>query len=384
MADRRTVTRALEVTLLGLLVVLVVGQVVGQPILLSYVKTGSMEPALAPGDGFIAVPAAVSGPIEAGDVVVFDANRLNDGGLVTHRVVGTTDDGRYVTKGDANPFTDQDGGEPAVHEAQIVAVALQLGGDVVVIPYLGVGVLAAAGALEGVQQTLAMTFRTRALLGTQGLAYLLFGLGLLAYLGSFLVEGRGRQRRRATDRNAEQVEARLVVATLTVLLVLVVTASMVLAGGTHTFEIVSSEGNAPGPSVIHQGTSESLEFTVPSNGIVPVVVFLEPRGDGVAVDPQELYVESGSQAVATVTLSAPAETGLFVRAFTEHRYLAVLPVGTIRALYAVHPWLPVVAIDALFAVGFAGLGIGLVGWGRIRVRPSRHRSLRHRLEQLFR
>lgn len=384
MSTRQTAMRALEVAVLGLLVVLVVGQLAGQPILLSYVQTGSMEPVLDPGDGFIAVPAAVAGPVEVGDVVVFDANQLNDGGLVTHRVVGTTSDGRYVTKGDANPFTDQDGGEPPVHEAQVVAVALQLGGNVVVIPFLGVGVLAAGSAVEEVQRTLAITLRTRALLGTQGLAYLLFGLGLLAYVVSFFAESRNSTRRvRSTVRNPEVLEAQTIVVSLTVLLMLVISASMVFAGGTQTFEIVSSEGNAPGPRVIHQGTSETLEYAVPSNGIVPVVVFLEPRGDGTEVEPSELYVKSNSEAVATVTLTAPPATGAYVRGFTEHRYLAVLPQDTLRTLYTIHPWLPIVVIDLLFGVGFAGLGWAVLGTGRVRMRPTRGRSLWDRITGWF-
>lgn len=279
MDGRTALVRGTEAAVLGLLVLLVVGQLVGQPVLLSYVQTGSMEPTLGAGDGFIAVPAAVSGPVETGDVVVFDAHQLNGGGLVTHRVVGTTPEGHYITKGDANPFTDQDGGEPPVHEAQIVATALQVGGEVVVIPYLGAGVLAASAALEGLQTTLARVFGTRALLGTQGLAYLLFTLGLLAYLASVLAEtGRSSPRSRSTDRDADVVDARVVIVSLTLLLVLVTTASMVFAGGTHSFEVISSETDAPGHRVIHQGTSETVEYTVPSNGVLPVVVFLEPRG----------------------------------------------------------------------------------------------------------
>ncbi|MFC7138101.1 S26 family signal peptidase [Halobaculum litoreum] len=64
-----------------------VGQALGQPVLVSYVETGSMAPTLAPGDGFVAVPAAVAGQVEAGDVVTFRAESVGGGGLTTHRVV---------------------------------------------------------------------------------------------------------------------------------------------------------------------------------------------------------------------------------------------------------------------------------------------------------
>jgi signal peptidase len=51
----------------------------------------------------------------------------------------------------------------------------------------------------------------------------------------------------------------------------------------------------------------------------------------------------------------------------EHRYLALLPVGVIDDLYRVHPWTPVVVIDALVGVGFYLLASRVVGRGRVRL-----------------
>jgi signal peptidase I len=56
-----------------LVLAIVAGHLLGVPVALSYVETGSMEPTIGTGDGFVAILAAVSGPIEEGDVVVFDA-----------------------------------------------------------------------------------------------------------------------------------------------------------------------------------------------------------------------------------------------------------------------------------------------------------------------
>jgi signal peptidase len=81
-----------------------------------------MEPTLEPGDGFVAVPAELAGPIDDGDVIVFEAETIQGGGLTTHRVVDETDRG-FITRGDANPFTDQDDSEPPVKRAQVVAKA---------------------------------------------------------------------------------------------------------------------------------------------------------------------------------------------------------------------------------------------------------------------
>ncbi|MFW6382630.1 MAG: S26 family signal peptidase, partial [Haloferacaceae archaeon] len=63
MSIKRTLSVALQVAAVLIVVSLVVGQFLGQPILLSYVETGSMQPTLDPGDGFIAIPAQLAGGI---------------------------------------------------------------------------------------------------------------------------------------------------------------------------------------------------------------------------------------------------------------------------------------------------------------------------------
>lgn len=133
--------------MIGILALLLTGQIIDQPLLLEFVRTGSMQPALAPGDGFIAIPPSVAGPLNVGDVVVYRAQQVNSGGLTTHRIVDETARG-YVTQGDVNPFTDQSGGEPPVKSPQIVAVVLQLGGTVIMLPELGTGVIILRDAFQ--------------------------------------------------------------------------------------------------------------------------------------------------------------------------------------------------------------------------------------------
>ena len=89
-SPRYLLSHALTAAVAVVVVSLVAGNLLGQPILFSYVETGSMEPTLATGDGFVAVPPEVSGPIDEGDVVVFEAQRIQGGGLTTHRVVSET------------------------------------------------------------------------------------------------------------------------------------------------------------------------------------------------------------------------------------------------------------------------------------------------------
>lgn len=380
----RSLTLAVELLAVVVVLSLVLGQALGTPVGLSYVETGSMEPTMEPGDGFVAIPTELAGPVEEGDVVVFRAEEIQGGGLTTHRVVGETERG-YITRGDANPFTDQDGGEPPVKEEQIVAVAWAPGGSVLVVPGLGTGVVAVRDGVAGLQRAVAATLGTRSLLGTQGLLYLLLGLSAVGYVLDLLVGGSGRRdgaRERSRDRD-DGLSTRLLVAGMALLVVGTATASMVVPAGSQEFGVVSAEFDSESPTVIRQGTSATVEYGVPNAGLVPVQVYLDPGSDRVAVDPSRLRVGGRGSATADVTLRAPPETGYYRYFLTEHRYLAVLPAPVIDALYGLHPWLPIVAIDAVLGVPLYLLGIGLAGTGRIRTRardaPSGLRRLFSRL-----
>jgi signal peptidase len=238
----------------------------------------------------------------------------------------------------------------------------------VVVPFVGTVVEGVGGSVGWVQRRLAALFGTRALLGTQGLSYVLVGFGVVTYLLSAVFEGSGdRDTRRRTRRSTGVLNFRTIVVVMLVALVAILTLSMALPAGTQSFQFVSSETDAPGPSVIPQGGSETVTYNVPSNGQVPVVSIVEPASDGVSLNRSVLFVPGGGVQRVTVTLEAPAETGAYNRIIVEHRYLAFLPVGVIVFLHGLHPWLPVVAINAVAGTLFVALAVVLVGTDPIRI-----------------
>jgi len=369
-----------EIAVILFLVAMIAGQALGQPVLLGFVTTGSMQPTLDSGDGFIAIPSAIAGPVEEGDVITFRAKEIQGGGLTTHRIVEETDRG-YITKGDNNAFTDQGGGEPLVKDAQVVAVVWQPGGEVVPIPGVGAVVTGTQNSISQLQQRLASALGMRSLLGTQGIAYLLVALSVLAY-GADIFLSDGRKRQRITSRETG-ISVRLILAIFTAAVVLSATATMVAPAGPQEFGVVSAEFDSPGPRVIEQGTTESTQYRLGNGGYVPVVTYFEPATDGIAVEPNETVIPARSTTNATLSLTAPAETGYYRKFVVEHRYLLVLPQSTIRSLYHVHPWLPIITIDALLGGSFYLLGMALVDTGRVRSRsrdsPSQFRRLLARL-----
>lgn len=144
--SRRDVEIAAVILAFGLLVV---GAILGQPVGIAFVNSNSMAPTLTTGDAFIAIPAMVTTAPEPGEVVTFRATDINSGELTTHRIHEETDNG-YITKGDANLFTDQSAGEPPVTDEQIVAKPLQVGPHVVRIPHLGTAIRAFQQAVFGI------------------------------------------------------------------------------------------------------------------------------------------------------------------------------------------------------------------------------------------
>lgn len=369
-------TRARGIVVIGIVLfvgVTVVGHLLGQPMFLGYVTTDSMEPTIEEGDGFVTIPAAIAGPVEAGDVVVYDARAIHDGGFVTHRVIDSTTDG-YVTRGDANPFTDQDTGEPPVGDEQIVAKAVQIDGTVLVIPSLGTSV----GGLQTVNQRLSAD-----LVGT---ALMLVGLGLLVV--SVLLDRRpGRRTTARSTSRRSVVSVWVLVLAVIVVLGMVSTIAMVVPASTHEYGIVSSTAPSDEPGVIQRGGTEDVAHEIENRGLVPVLVVLEPGSDDVTVGRESTLVGAGSTKTVTVTVSAPEATGSYHRHVTDHRYLTVLPPSVITSLHGAHPYAALSAVNIVIG-GIAGaLLVALFGRDKLRIRtvgthvPGWVR-LRRRLERM--
>ncbi|GAB3036839.1 signal peptidase I [Natronobiforma cellulositropha] len=364
---------------------LVVGHLLGQPVLLGYVTSGSMEPTIGTGDGFVAVPSALTGDPEPGDVVVFEATHLHDGGLTTHRVVDVTDEG-YVTRGDANPFTDQDGGEPPVRDGQIVASALQIGDRVVTIPHLGTAVMGVQTGAERAVGVAAAAVGAPIALGGESVGALLVGVGV-ALLGlAMLLEGTGTRRdvKRSTVR--ERVLAFWVAVGLVLLvLVTLATAAMVVPSGVVGYGVGASEAATGDPQIVAPGETATVAHTVDNAGYVPVVTLFEAESPGVEATPDRLTVGARATGETTLSLAAPEQPGETVRYVGEHRYLLVLPPSVLAALHGVHPLLALAAVNAVIVTVAVGLVVLLFGAGDFRIRrPGDHVPLRTRLERKLR
>ncbi|ADD06925.1 peptidase S26 domain protein [Natrialba magadii ATCC 43099] len=337
---RTLAVRGIQLAVVLVLLALAAGYLLGQPILLGYVTSGSMEPTIDTGDGYVAIPAALAGEPEPGDAVVFEAETHGDDDLTVHRVVDADNTG-YVTQGDANPRTDQEMGEPPVRESQVVATAVQIDDEVVTIPNLGTAVVEAEHTAERVQNWVAVTLGIRWLSGASSLAFVVLIASTTLYLAETIRERWSPTQPSDTvkETNSGGIEPRYVCVGLAVLVATAALAAMTVPVGAHSIEVVSSDRPSEQPRVIEAGTTAEATYKTTNAGPVPVVSYLETDGDDMAVDTTELSLGYREEFETTVELTAPEETGYYQMFVVEQRYLYVLPAPVIETLHGIHPWI---------------------------------------------
>ncbi|WP_306055595.1 signal peptidase I [Natronococcus wangiae] len=331
--------------ILCLIAASLLGVALGQPILVSYVYSDSMEPTIEEGDGFIVAPSALAGSPESGDIVIFEAEQIGDGGLTTHRIVEKTENG-YVTRGDANVVTDQAGGEPHVDEDKIVAQAFTIGDDPVTIPHLGT-------TIEATKGTMAET-------PFDGTAIPLLLLGLLIMGASWALD-RGRvpaaKRERTPSRSSYSVRGILIIAV--VIFLLAATLAMVIPSGTTQYTVLATEmSDSDDPLVVELGDPAAMSHEIDNNGITPVIVVHDPVEDGVTVDERTSLLGPFSSDEVTMQIDTPSEEGSIDRTVGERRYVALLPPSLVVALHDIHPWLAIIVLNGMICLMVAVVKIG--------------------------
>ncbi|MEA1932801.1 MAG: S26 family signal peptidase [Euryarchaeota archaeon] len=360
------VQKSITVVLVAIAVALVVGQLLGQPLLIGYVATGSMDPTLAVGDGFVAIPPVLAGGIGPGDVITYEAQAIDGGGPTTHRVVGTTAEG-YITQGDANSFTDQDAGEPPVTETQVLAVVLQVDGEVVKIPSIGTGATAVQNVVGSITGAIGVGGAGRIGVMTSG-----FGIVLIAatLLYGFLTSENHRETSRSTSRS-DMVSSRVVLGGLILLLMVPLLTSMVLPSDTTTNRLFSAEASIAGDGGrVTAGGSTVFPFALENNQYVPKVVIVEPASSGIEVLNSTLAIQHGESEAVRLRVTAPAETGAFARSYSEHHYLHVLPIPVIKLLHAINPFVAKLLLSVVPTLPIVGLYVFFVGVRPISLRQA--------------
>ncbi|WP_136716511.1 signal peptidase I [Halorientalis salina] len=309
------------------------------PLQISYVTSESMSPTIETNDGYVLVPA---GETEPGDIITFYSEQRES--YVTHRAVSVTDAG-IVTKGDANPSTDQVSGYPPVSQSAVTGKVLRLDGSPLLIPHLGTAL------------TLVQTYWYVALALLAG--YLLFGAA-----------------NDARARNRDSVlRSRDIVLPVTVLAI-VAGIAVVSLGAVHQTQVYSVTDEATTDSAtltVGEPRTESLTVSMTSTPLAHVVTDTDgmrivesspasatASGDGSTTERTGWLpwqpVTSSRQNV-TVEIPPQEQTGPHATSIHMYPYPAVLPADVIAGLHRVHP-----AVAAVTTVLASIVPLYLVYW----------------------
>lgn len=316
------------------IVALLLGAAWLAPVQPTHATSDSMSPQIEAGDlYFVYETRAVS----TGDVITFESTEGE--GYVTHRVVAHSSAG-FVTKGDANPTTDQAAGTPAVPRSAVVGEVIAVAGSPLVVPGAG----AAARRIQ--------PYRTPLLALGLAIALLVLGWG-------------GRQ---VDTRDVLYVNDLVVPLLVGGLLA----GGLLLAAGasTHGLSFVATEGNPTQAGAVPVGESVVRSVTVDVYRPPMTSVFVDTEGVRVL----ERSID-GSSLDLSVRLPAVEQPGPYSGLVHVYAYPSTLPRGVLAALHEVH-WLaaavgsmlpvfgPLTAGYLLFLDGGEPLRGGLGRWRR--------------------
>lgn len=111
-----------------------------KPVFFSSVRSNSMYPLFQRSDMILIKSVSNKDKINIGDIVVFkvEEGSLSSKGWIVHRVIGGNEEMGYITKGDANDYTDQaSGGTPPIRREWIASEVLVIGKQPLKIPLIG-------------------------------------------------------------------------------------------------------------------------------------------------------------------------------------------------------------------------------------------------------
>ena len=351
------------ITIIGFAVVLIFP---GSPIEVSYVVSGSMSPALETNDGYVLVPP---GEIRAGDIITYDSDMQDT--QVTHRVVEVTDSG-FVTKGDANPSTDQAGGAPLVDPDAVIGRVLTISDTAVVIPQLGV-------VIDLIRTNWMMT------------------LGSVAFALA-ISQGWSHQHRQRSKKRS-RLKSRNIVWTA-LLISLLITTALVSTGTAHApFVYIATESGGESQRLIPVGVDEkvTLNAAVQASPHTQTVITADgmriisqtiSRGDTLRGDNpastvpitnpaawMHTYLTTETDIEVTARVPAQPTIGPYETQLNMYVYPGTLPVTITERLHAIHP-----VVAAFVSVVVLHLPIFIIYWivadQRVPLRGSRRRLIR--------
>lgn len=327
----------LTVVIIAFILATAISGLTDEFLFIGYVETISMEPTINAGDGYVSLPSLFTTSPSQGDLIIFES-REGDADMTVHRIESVSEDG-FITRGDNNIATDQEGGEPVVTPEQVVGKPVTIGGSPITIPGYAIFATTTQSWVQSIITQLGLTQNPRA----QSMLVIL-GFGLLFMLIG-IADGVRASENKTTTRTVTRpfIDSRIILLIILVIVIFPLLTASVLQFDTTETTIEVEEGGS-GSQSIDPGENQTIELNVENNQFVPTAIIVDAANDEDHISPSALAIRYGQSATTEYTITAPTEEGRYVRTHTQHHYPHILPVTVISLLHGISPILALGAI----------------------------------------
>jgi signal peptidase I len=334
------IKRIISILIYSTIIVLIlsaVGSVVlKRPILLSAVRSDSMTPVFKRGDVLVSLPLFSIKSLKKGDIIIFKTlnGSLSSKGLISHRIVGGNAEQGFITKGDANPDTDQYGGsEESIKPEWISAVVLAPDNIPMKIPLIGYLPL----TLEEFEKTPFV------------LPLIISILAIIILIEEF---GRKKQRTKKTKINTH------VIYMVSGIIIIVIAGASMLAASQHlqvNYGVSkTTDGVISGSKIgiIKVGQSAEMPISnLENKSFLPMVATVTANDSQIHFSQDNLVLAAGTGSSITMSVNGRTE-GTYKSIVDVGVFYPLLPKNMIKAMAEKSYWLALLIISLIPGLPF--------------------------------
>lgn len=310
-------------------VLVIVSYVFNTPLFVAYLKSESMHPTLNRYDVIFINP--LDRNFNDGDIIIFKSGDE----WICHRIVGAVSGG-FITKGDNNVASDQFSGKGMVYPESIAGKVVVVNGIPLKIPLIG----------EEIQNTEKYIQKNK-----------IISLVLFITGGFFLLASSNR---RSKKRQSLRIRSKNIFAVTSIVLIILITfiSAGVFEEKSIDYGTTVALGNKP--SWVRPGEKFVRYLEFKNKGLYPYYYTISSDSKRVELMEDSFILYPNEERVLQVVINAPEDTSLYSEKFRVAKYIPILPASVIEFLSDKHPYLPILAMDALFAflLSVAYLSIG--------------------------
>jgi len=302
-----------------------------KPTLAVSIRSWSMTPLMTRGDMVFLWPTGEKTEFSTGDIIVFRSAKDGIRDWTMHRIVGGDSEQGFITKGDANEWTDQEGsGYPPVQPEWIAGVVPTIGPLPLKIPLLGYIPLLIEGNMKNPILLPAM-------------------LGILAVALVFDEVFKTKKKRKKEVLQKSQLYCLAGLAFAVLIGFLMLMGSLFI---TFSYGVEKNAGMLMGSDVgiLKLGDSRELVLAELENeGAIPLYYYAVSRDPQVVLNKDWFYLHGGDSAQVMATVHGQ-KVGLYQADVTVGMFMPFLPPGAIRFMVGINFWLALVGVSLVPAL----------------------------------